>query len=193
MDNSKNKLNKTGNHQDQDASSLFQDSLPTTSDNLLIKLKEWKIKFKLIQHVPLRTVEESKQFHSQSLMLEKSIAQIKNLYLRDHKKNNFLFVFQQDKKIDLKKLSEIIKAGRLSFGSKERLFENLGVRPGAVTPFAMINGIHKHVNLYLDLNLRSYEKLYAHPLVNDRTIEVKLEDLENFFNKIGVKINWIQL
>ncbi len=193
MDISKNKIKKLINEQDHDASSLFQESLPTTSDNLLIKLEEWKIKFKLIQHIPLRTVEESKQFHNQSLIFDKTIAQIKNLYLRDHKKKNFLFVAQQDKKIDLKNLSEIIKAGRLSFGSKERLFENLGVRPGAVTPFAMINGINKNVNLYLDLDLRSYVKLYAHPLVNDRTIEIKLVDLEYFFKNIGVKINWIQL
>ena len=114
-------------------------------------------------------------------------------YLIDHKKNNFLLVVQQDKKIDLKKVSEIIKAGRLSFGSKERLFENLGVRPGAVNPFAMINGINKDVNLYLDINLRSYLKLYAHPLVNDRTIEVTIEDLENFCNNIGATINWIKL
>ena len=193
MDHLKKKKNQSISEQDIDASSHFQESLPTTSDNLLIKLKKWKIEFELIEHVPLRTVKESKQFHHQSLLFDKSVAQIKNLYLRDHKKNNFLLVVQQDKKIDLKKVSEIIKAGRLSFGSKERLFENLGVRPGAVNPFAMINGINKDVNLYLDLDLRSYVKLYAHPLVNDRTIEIKLVDLEYFFKNIGVKINWIQL
>ena len=124
MDHSKSKQNKIISEQDIDASSFFQESLPTTSDNLLIKLKKWKINFKLIEHAPLRTVEESKQFHNQSLLSDSSVAQIKNLYLRDHKKNNFLLVVQQDKKIDLKKVSEIIKAGRLSFGSKERLFEN---------------------------------------------------------------------
>ena len=193
MDHSKSKQNKIISEQDIDASSFFQESLPTTSDNLLIKLKKWKINFKLIEHAPLRTVEESKQFHNQSLLSDSSVAQIKNLYLRDHKKNNFLLVVQQDKKIDLKKVSEIIKAGRLSFGSKERLFENLGVRPGAVNPFAMINGINKDVNLYLDINLRSYLKLYAHPLVNDRTIEVTIEDLENFCNNIGATINWIKI
>ena len=193
MDHLKKKKNQSISEQDIDASSHFQESLPTTSDNLLIKLKKWKIEFELIEHVPLRTVKESKQFHHQSLLFDKSVAQIKNLYLRDHKKNNFLLVVHQDKKIDLKKLSEIIKAGRLSFGSEERLFENLGVRPGAVTPFAMINGIHKNVDLYLDLNLSSYPKLYAHPLVNDRTIEVTIEGLENFCKNIGVRVNWIQL
>ena len=192
MDHLKKKKNQSISEQDIDASSHFQESLPTTSDNLLIKLKKWKIEFELIEHVPLRTVKESKQFHHQSLLFDKSVAQIKNLYLRDHKKNNFLLVVHQDKKIDLKKLSEIIKAGRLSFGSEERLFENLGVRPGAVTPFAMINGIHKNVDLYLDLNLSSYPKLYAHPLVNDRTIEVTIEGLENFCNYIGARVNWIQ-
>ncbi len=82
-------------------------------------------------------------------------------------------------------------AGRLSFGSSERLFEHLGVRPGAVTPFAMINGVKKNVKLFLDINLKSYTKIFAHPLVNDRTIEVAMADLQIFFKKNYIDINWI--
>ena len=82
-------------------------------------------------------------------------------------------------------------AGRLSFGSPERLFEHLGVRPGAVSPFAMINGVKNNVKLFIDLNLKYYTKIFAHPLVNDRTLEITMTDLQIFFEKTNVYINWI--
>jgi Ala-tRNA(Pro) deacylase len=64
---------------------------------------------------------------------------IKNLYLRDRKKRNFLIVAQEDRVIDLKNLDQKIGCDRLSFGSADRLFEMLGVRPGAVSPLTVIN------------------------------------------------------
>jgi Ala-tRNA(Pro) deacylase len=64
--------------------------------------------------------------------------------------------------------------------------EHLGVFPGAVTPFSMINGVHKNVVLFMDLSLKNYKKIYAHPLVNDRTLEM-------FFKKINVIPQWIKL
>ena len=174
-----------------DASSKFQGSLPISSDDLLVSLDNWKIKYKCHNHPPLMTGEESKKHQKQFSSSDPSAAHIKNLYLRDHKKNNFLFVLEQDKKIDLKKMSTIMQAGRLSFGSPERLFEHLGVRPGAVTPFAMINGVKKNVKLFLDLGLKSYTKIFAHPLVNDRTLEITMADLQIFFKKNNVYVNWI--
>ena len=174
-----------------DASLKFQGSLPTSSDDLLVNLNNWNIKYKCYNHPPLRTVEESKKYQEQVLSSSSSSAHIKNLYLRDHKKNNFLFVTEQDQKIDLKKISTIMLAGRLSFGSPERLFEHLGVRPGAVSPFAMINGVKNNVKLFIDLNLKYYTKIFAHPLVNDRTLEITMADLQIFFEKTNVYINWI--
>ena len=82
---------------------------------------------------------------------------------------------------------------RLSFGSPNRLFENLGVLPGAVSPFAMINGANKNVSLFLDKNLKSFRKIYAHPLENDKTLEISIEQLEKFFEKMSVIPNWIDL
>ena len=75
---------------------------------------------------------------------------IKNLYLRDNKKRNYLIVAEQDRVIDLKALHQ--KLGRLSFGSAFRLMENLGVRPGAVTPLSMINGVKSNVQIFMMLN-----------------------------------------
>ena len=95
--------------------------------------------------------------------------------------------------IDLKNLQFKIGAGRLSFGSSNRLMEYLGVFPGAVTPFSMINGVHKKVVLFMDLSLKNYKKIYMHPLVNDRTLEITIENLEIFFKKINVIPKWIKL
>ena len=188
MLSNENKINK-----EVDASSRFQDSLPISSDHLLKQLDEWKISYKCYNHAPLSTVKESKHIQNQFLNSREGGGHIKNLYLRDHKKNNILVVAEQDHTIDLKKLKETLGTGRLSFGSSDRLMQNLGVRPGAVTPLSMINGVKQNVSLFIDANLRSCLKIYAHPLVNDRTLELSIESLEYFFEKVGVVPHWIDL
>ena len=65
--------------------------------------------------------------------------------------------------------------------------------PGAVTPFAMINGVKNNIPIYLDKNLLSYNYIYAHPLVNDRTLEMPVKDLVRFFRKISVIPNWVEI
>ena len=177
----------------EDASSRFQDSLPISSDELLEKLNKWNITYKCYNHAPLRTVKESKQIQNQFLNTSEGGGHIKNLYLRDHKKNNILIVAEQDCLINLKKLKESLCSGRLSFGSSDRLMQNLGVRSGAVTPFAMISGVKNNVRLFMDKNLKSCLKIYAHPLVNDRTLELSIVSLELFFCKVGAVVNWVDL
>ncbi len=176
-----------------DATSKFQDSLPVSSDLLMKLLGKLDIPYQRFDHVALSTVEDSKKVQSQFISDSDGGGHIKNLYLRDHKKRNILFVAEQDKKIDLKALPTILGTGRLSFGSAERLFETLGVRPGAVTPLAMINGVNAGVSLFLDSDLKKFRSLYVHPLVNDRTLEIDLVDLEKFFQHIGVELAWVNL
>ena len=174
-----------------DASSRFQESLPVSSDELMRRLDEWGVIYKCFNHVPLSTVADSKLIQGQFLNKSEGGGHIKNLYLRDRRKNNFLIVSEQDRTIDLKMLKIKLETGGLSFGSSDRLMEKLGVRAGAVTPFSMITGIKKNVSLFLDAELKFCSKIYAHPLVNDRTIELSVENLELFFGKIGVVPNWI--
>ena len=176
-----------------DASSEFQNSLPLSSDALLETLKEWSIPYNLFEHVPLRTVEDSKKVEGIFTSTENGGGHVKNLYLRDKKKRNILLVAEQDQAIDLKKLSKNLNFSNLSFGSPERLMQNLGVRPGAVTPLSMINGVNNNVSLFMDKALRNKTVIYIHPLVNDRTIEMTIENLEEFFSKIGVNFEWIDL
>jgi len=138
------------------------------------------ISFTTHTHPPLRTVEDAKEFRG-----DLQGAHIKNLYLRDRKKRNFLLVAEEDKTIDLKMLPGLIGSDRLSFGSADRLFEMLGVRPGAVSPFTLINDPDHKVQLLLDADLADQPCLFAHPLVNDMTLGVNGADLMRFFTHTG--------
>ena len=167
--------------------------LPISSKQLLKQLDEWNIVYKHFTHKPLISVNESKIIQKKLFGINKDNGHIKNLYLRDKKKNNILFVAHQDTIINLKLLAENINVGRLSFGSHERLMENLGVLPGAVSPFAMINGVKKNVTIFLDSKLKSYKNIFAHPLENNQTLEIKFDQLEKFFKKIYVTPYWTDL
>ena len=81
----------------------------------------------------------------------------------------------------------------MSFGSPERLFQCLGVLPGAVSPFCMLNGIKNNVNFYCDYDLKQFKKIYLHPFVSNRTICLDIIDLEKFLKKYDVFINWVNL
>ena len=176
-----------------DASSISQNSLPVTSDQLLALLTEKGFAYQRIDHIPLRTVADSKQVRDGFLKTEEGGGHIKNLYLRDKKKNNFLLVLPEDVELDLKNFSAVIGSARLSFGSAERLFDTLGVRPGAVTPLAMVTGVRHDVTLYMDSRLQGVKYLYMHPLVNDRTVAMRPVDVEMFLQLHGVMVNWLDL
>jgi Ala-tRNA(Pro) deacylase len=117
-------------------------------------LEDLKIKFRVFEHPPFFTVNEAKK-HRQGM----NGFHIKNLFLRDKKKKSFLVVAHEDRSIDLTQLTERIRSSRLSFGSKERLFEELGVLPGAVTPLSVINNKKKKYQHFFrcgDVRERSY-------------------------------------
>ena len=171
-----------------DASSAFKDSLPTTPEALMKVLDDSGIDYSLHEHPPLRTVEDSKAFRG-----DMQGTHVKNLYLRDRKKKNFLLVAQEDRAVDLKSLPEMIGSDRLSFGSADRLFEFLGVRPGAVSPFTLINDTERRVSLALDAGLMQAERLYFHPLVNDLTLGVSVDGLNRFLEISGHQPRMISL
>ena len=174
-----------------DASSTYQDSLPVTSDQLLQQLDEQGLSYMRIEHIPLRTVADSKQVRDGFLTAAEGGGHIKNLYLRDKKKNNYLVVLQEDADLDLKWVAEKIGANRLSFGSADRLLECLGVRPGAVTPLSMVTGRDHQIRLIIDASLRRKTLLYMHPLVNDRTLGMAPAQLEAFLDRLNADYRWI--
>ena len=176
-----------------DASSEFQDSLPISSDALLSQLTAWDLHFSYHEHVPLRTVDQSKQVRAGFLRAEEGGGHIKNLFLRDKKKQNYLVVLQEDAALDLKQLADLLGARRLSFGSADRLLECLGVRTGAVTPLSMINGYGHGVTLYLDKSIMQCQMIYMHPLVNDRTIGMTPDAVKRFLKNVGCDANILDI
>ena len=171
-----------------DASSKFSNNLPTQPKDLLNFLQNLGVKYQLFEHKPLFTVAQSQKFRQGMEGFH-----VKNLYLRDKRKRSFLIVAQEDCAIDLKNLPEKLGSSRLSFGSNDRLFEKLGVFPGAVTPLSLINNKEKDVSLFLDKKIRNKKKIFCHPLVNDKTLSISYQDLNKFFNSLEIKINFINL
>ena len=171
-----------------DATSKFKETLPTTPEKLLMLLDRLQIAYVMHRHPPLRTVDDSKAHRENMQGLH-----IKNLYLRDRKKQNFLLVVEEDQQIDMKSLNKKIGCERLSFGSAERLFEMLGVLPGAVSPLTLINDPDKKVHLALDNALRTNEMIYVHPLVNDMTLGIEGQHLQRFFAHTGHNVKWLDL
>ena len=100
-----------------DASSNYQDSLQVSSDTPLEHLYAWEIQQKRYDHVPLMTVQESEKVQDIFLPNKERGGHIKNLYLRDKKNKNVLFIVEQDTKIDLKKLGNTSGFANLLFGS----------------------------------------------------------------------------
>lgn len=174
-----------------DASSTHQDSLPMSSDALLDRLNDWGLAYTVHEHVPLRTVEEAKAVEATITEPGEVAFRVKNLYLRDKKKRNYLVTLEQDREIDLKALGARIGAGNLSFGSADRLMQNLGIRPGAVSPLAMINGAGNEVLFFMDSAAQKAERIYMHPLVNDRTVGMAPDELMAFLERIGVTVFWL--
>lgn len=175
-----------------DATSAHQDSLPVSSDALLARLDEWGLACRLFTHVPLRTVADAKAVEASLAVPGKSAFPTKNLYLRDRKRRNHLVTLHQDRQVDLKALGAAIGAPNPSFGSPERLLEVLGIRPGAVSPLAMITGVRTGVTFHLDAAARSAGVIWMHPLVNDRTVAMPPGDLLAFLDRIGCPVNWLE-
>ncbi len=154
---------------------------PATPEMLLARLAELGIAYSRHEHPPLFTVEDSKRLRGAL-----PGGHCKNLFLRDKKRNLFLLVTLEDRPIDLKSLRAALgAAGNLSFGSADLLMEVLGVIPGAVTPFALINDRERRVTVFLDKKMLTYDPLNYHPLSNTLTIAVKPDDLLRFIRAGG--------
>ena len=134
-----------------------------------------------VEHEPVFTVAESRPVKARI-----PGAHSKNLFVKDKKGRLFLITAKDETPIDLKRAHEAIGAsGRLSFGSAEQLRSVLGVEPGSVTPFAIVNDRAKQVTMVLDANLMEHERVNFHPLVNSMTTGVSREDLLKFIRSTG--------
>lgn len=155
--------------------------MPKTEAELMAFLAELGIAVSTIRHPPLYTVADS-----QALRGEIAGGHTKNLFLKDKKDNFFLVTVGEDAVVDLKQIHQLIgAASRVSFGKPEMLMELLGVTPGAVTVFGIVNDRENRVKLVLDKDLMDHSVINAHPLTNEATTSIAAADLIRFVEATG--------
>ena len=133
------------------------------------------------EHPAVHTVEESQKLRGDIAGLH-----TKNLFLRDGKKNYFLFVTEENATVEIKKLAKKIGAkSGLSFGSAEALMEHLGIEPGSVSVLAAVNDRDHKVTVALDQSLLHASIINCHPLINTRTTSLSRQALAAFLKTTG--------
>lgn len=154
--------------------------MPKTRAELISRLAELGIETTTTEHEAVFTVAESERLHR-----EIAGGHTKNLFLKDNKDKLWLVVAESQTPVDLKALPKTIGSGRLSFGKPELLMEVLGVAPGSVTAFALINDRDRRVSVVVDRALMQYETINCHPLVNTATTSIRRDDLIKFMEACG--------
>ena len=162
--------------------------MPATRDDLLARLDALGIANKTIDHAPVFTVEEAR-----ALRGEIPGGHCKNLFLKDEKGAIYLIVCLEDARVDLKAAPARIGSRRLTFGKAELLMEILGVEPGSVTPFGLINDTAARATVILDAAMMEHEWLNYHPLRNDATTTIRSADLLTFIRATGHEPRIIQV
>jgi len=151
-----------------------------TREDLFRLLDELGIPHRTVQYRPVHTVDEARAHRG-----ELPGGHCKNLFLKDRKGRLFLVVMLEDRPIDIQKLARHLGVARLSFGNPDLLREALGVEPGSVTPFALMNDRRARVEAVLDRDMLEHDPLHYHPLENDATTAIAAEDLLRFIAACG--------
>ncbi|HEY7764396.1 MAG TPA: prolyl-tRNA synthetase associated domain-containing protein [Aestuariivirgaceae bacterium] len=162
------------------ASEEARGPLPASPNELHRRLASLGIATTTRQHAPVFTVEEARRLRG-----EIPGAHCKNLFLIDKNGQAWLVVCLEDTSVDLKALPAAIGSGRLSFAKPELLRRSLGVDPGSVTPFALINAPPDSLNVVLDESMMREEILNYHPLHNAATTSISSSDLLKFIRACG--------
>jgi len=148
---------------------------------LFARLEELGIAATTVEHAPVFTVDES-----QDLRGTIPGAHTKNLFLKDKDGRMVLVVAKEDTRVDLKALAKRLGFGRFSFGKPDLLMEVLGIEPGSVTAFALINETSIRVAaVVVDEALMSFDEVNCHPLVNNATTRIATTDLIRFMEACG--------
>ncbi|MFC3072194.1 prolyl-tRNA synthetase associated domain-containing protein [Shinella pollutisoli] len=154
---------------------------PKTDKDLFQFLDHLGIAHSTREHAPVFTVAESV-----ALRDEIPGGHTKNLFVKDKKDNYFLLTVEEHATVDLKTVHTVIgAAGRVSFGRPEKLMDYLGVIPGAVTAFGVINDVEHRVKIVIDEALMGFDVINAHPLRNDATTSIGAKDLLAFIAATG--------
>lgn len=150
-------------------------------------LKELNISYDIYEHPPLDTIAIAQKYWK-----DIDATHCKNLFFRNHKGNrHYLCIIKDTTPFNLKPLEKKLKQGKLSFGSEKRLEKYLGVKPGSVSPFGLINDLDHHVHLFIDQELKKAEKVSYHPNDNTASVVISFEDLIMFIETMGNSYEFI--
>ncbi len=152
-------------------------------------LKELNIDFEYNEHPPAPTIEIAKQYWK-----DLNATHCKNLFFRNHKGNkHYLVVFEHLQNLSVKSLEQMLKQGKLSFASEWRMEKYLGVKPGSVSPLALVNDLENHVKVFLDKNLLQAQKISFHPGINTASLVLSFKDFMRFMDWTGNEYEFKEL
>lgn len=159
-----------------------------TKEILLQSLKDEGIAYESYEHSHVMTIAQMDE-----VFLPHKDAIAKNLFLRDDKKRHYYLIsLPGHKRINLKALRSLLQSRPLSFANEQDLQCLLGLAPGAVTPFGLLNDAHHQVQGFLDQDFQG-ELIGVHPLENDQTLFLSSQDLIDYLKKRGHEINYLQI
>ena len=152
-------------------------------------LDSLNIGYEYIEHPEAPTIEIAKRYWAGY-----DARHCKNLFFRNHKGDrHYLVLLDCDREMDIHAIERQLRQGKLSFASPVRLMRYLGVTPGSVTPFGLINDTEHHVHVFIDRNLHEAEHVSFHPCINTASLIIRREDLIKFLDHLGNTWEWIDL
>ena len=152
-------------------------------------LQAHDIPYTVYHHPEGKTIEEAKRWWRND-----GSVHCKNLFFRNHKGNrHYLVVFDSEQSLAIHDLEQRLKQGKLSFASEQRMDRYLGLKPGSVSPFGLINDAENHVHLFLDKNLLNYPSLSFHPNDNRATVVISQEMFAKYLAAVGNSYEYIEL
>jgi Ala-tRNA(Pro) deacylase len=158
-------------------------------EKVLTFLEENGIKYKNHTHPPLPTIEMALEYWK---VIDST--HCKNLFFRNHKGNrHYLVVFECHKELSIHTLEKSLRQGKLSFASQERMERCLGLLPGSVSPFGLINDTENHVHLFLDENLKRETSLSFHPNDNHATVVIPQQEFMRYLSIVGNSYEFIEM
>lgn len=159
------------------------------SQKVFNTLDELKIDYSVVDHPPAFDMADL-----ESLNIDKKNEVVKNLFVMDEKKQRFLLIVaQKDRRVNLKDVKTKLGSKPLRFASDDFLMEYMGLTKGAVSPFGILNDEGKKVEVFIDSDLRFYEKIGIHPNVNTQTVWIAPKDLEKLVKAHGNKFLYLNL
>jgi len=159
------------------------------SNRVFEALSDLGISFELHEHPPLPTIEKAMKYWSAI-----DATHCKNIFFRNHKGNrHYLVIIGHKQNLAIHDLEKRLKQGKLSFASPKRLQKYLGIEPGSVSPFGLINDTENHVHLFLDENFKHADKISFHPNVNTASVVVAFVDFIKYLNWTGNSYEFVKL